>query len=214
MGVSKDACVRLDRMTTSKHLRGGGITPSSTEFHSAPPVPSTARTTAVAAKVEQLKLRPGEWQVVRIGHGAHLATPFRRRGCEVRTVGRHDGMVDVWACWPTEPLPEPKKRAPRKPKPTAPPASVANADDGTVSAPLLEHVSPEVVWQRQLDRQAKSRAAMKGILDAGIWPEADAWGRDYADRNWQIDPRFVAQRTSEAPEPEPTPNMIASERPF
>lgn len=67
------------------------------------PPPAQAQRAWIIAKVEDLKSRPGEWEVVRTVPNHRVASPLRQRLKELGAgaVARNnpDGTVDVWAAW-------------------------------------------------------------------------------------------------------------------
>lgn len=78
---------------------------------SMPPPPASgrgvSRSPEVDAKVAELRSRPGEWEVVHTSPvpGSGPVWAYQSRGCQT-TTRRHDGVIDLWACWPAPTTPK------------------------------------------------------------------------------------------------------------
>lgn len=70
------------------------------QFQDPPPKTYPGRAKEVMEAVEALKLRPGQWALVRrAGDKGGTPSTWRRLGCEITTRQNGDG-VDVYARWP------------------------------------------------------------------------------------------------------------------
>lgn len=68
-----------------------------------PPAPNLGKAGAIALQtdtiVRELKQNRGKWARVEEG-GPHLASKYKRRGCEVRTVkNQYDDTFSIYARW-------------------------------------------------------------------------------------------------------------------